>query len=175
MIDPIHLAEIQSGDVLAWSRDPYSTYHDMVLRGIEAFTNSKYGHVGVAWRLHDGLDDELFVIEATMPKIRIARAQTDRDFFCVQTNVIWTNKNKSFLLSKLDYPYGLLDAVRGGLGYRVKRDMQYQCAELVHGFLEASGILLKPEFTPGQLIANLEAHSKKKARKVIGPGRTIDY
>lgn len=169
------MAAIASGDLLAWSHDPYSTIGDLTLSAIRYLTSSDYGHVGIAWRCHDGVDDELFVIEATMPKIRLARVTTDRPFYCLPMNVNWTERNKSFLLSKLDYPYGVFDAVRGGLGMRVSHDMKWQCAELAHGFYEASGILLKPEYTPGALVKNAEEYAKDTARRVIGPGRTIGW
>ena len=167
------MASIQAGDLLAWSHDPYSTITDLTLKTIAKITKSDYGHVGIAWRCHDGIDDELFVVEATIPKIRIARVTTDRPFHCVPMGIEWNNFNKSFLLSKLDYPYGVLDALRGSLGWRANRDMKWQCAELAHAFYEASGIFLRKEYTPGQLIKNAMEHTGSRVYRVVGPNRTI--
>ena len=167
------MASIQAGDLLAWSHDPYSTITDLTLKTIAKITKSDYGHVGIAWRCHDGIDDELFVVEATIPKIRIARVTTDRPFHCVPMGIEWNNFNKSFLLSKLDYPYGVLDALRGSLGWRAHRDMKWQCAELAHAFYEASGIFLRKEYTPGQLIKNAMEHTGSRVYRVVGPNRTI--
>lgn len=169
----LSMASIQSGDLLAWSHDPYSTWTDLTLKTIGKLTKSKYGHLGIAWRCHDGLDDELFVIEATIPKVRMARVTTDRPFHCVPMNVEWNNFNKTFLLSKLDYPYGIIDAIRGGLGWKTRRDMKLQCAELAHAFYEASGIFLRKEYTPGKLVTNAVEYTGNKIYRVVGPNRTI--
>lgn len=168
------MAAIEAGDLLAWSHDPYSTFGELTLQAIRTLTRAEYGHVGIAWRCHDGIDDELFVVEATMPKIRIARVTTDRPFYCLPMGVTWTPKNKAFILSKLDYPYSMVDAARAFLGWRVKHDMKWQCAELAHGFYEASGLVLKPEYTPGRLVANAEQLTGKVMHRVVGPGRTIE-
>ena len=169
------MAAIQSGDLLAWSKDPYSTWGDLTLEAIRFFTRSEFGHVGIAWRNHDGLDDELFVIEATMPHVRIARVTTDRAFMCVPMGIQWSDDNKRFLVSKLGYPYGLLDALRAGLGLRVEHDMKWQCAELAHAFFEASGVVLKSEFTPGAVVKNAKAYAKTDVYRVVGPGKAISY
>jgi len=110
-----------------------------------------------------------------MPKIRMARVTTDRPFYCLPMGINWTERNKAFLLSKLDYPYGTLDAFRAGLGIRVNHDMKWQCAELAHGFFEASGILLKPQYTPGKLVENACGYAGNVMHKVIGPGRTLEW
>lgn len=167
------MTSIQAGDLLGWSCDPYSTWTDLTLKTIRKLTKSDYGHVGIAWRCHDGLDDELFVVEATIPKIRIARVTTDRPFHCVPMGVEWNNFNKSFLLSKLDYPYGISDAIRAAFGLRANRDMKWQCAELAHAFYEASGIFLRKEYTPGKLIKNAMEHTGSQIYRIIGPNRTI--
>lgn len=167
------MASIHTGDLLAWGSNPYSTFSDLCLKAIGKLTNSEFGHVGIAWRCHDGMDDELFIIEATIPKIRIARLTTDREFYCVPMNVEWTTRSKSFLVSKIDYPYGILDAIRGGLGLRAKHDMKWQCAELAHEFYELCGIRLRPDYTPGKLIQNCIEVRRSNIYRVVGPGRTI--
>lgn len=167
------MAAIQSGDLLAWSRDPYSTMSNITLQTIRFLTRSEFGHVGIAWRCHDGLEDELFVIEATMPRIRVSRVTTDRPFMCVPMNLNWNDNNKRFLVSKLGFPYGMLDAVRAFLGVRVENDMKWQCAELAHAFFEASGVVLKPEFTPGKLVKNAKQYAQTDVYRVVGPGKTV--
>lgn len=171
----IIMATIESGDLLGWASDNRSTYTDLVIKGIRRFTNEDYGHVGIAWRVHDGLCDELLVLEATMPRIRVARVTTDQEFYCVPMNITWSEKSKNFLLGKLGLPYGVVDAIRGGTGHHVAHDMKWQCAEYAHAFYEMSGVLLPLEYTPGRLIANAEKYSGKKALRVIGPGRTLDF
>ena len=75
--------EIRTGDLLAWKEDSVSGFSNLCVKTVRALTSAKYGHVGIAWRCHDGLNDELFVIEATIPKVHAARLIPNRDFDCV--------------------------------------------------------------------------------------------
>lgn len=170
----IPLAAVESGDLLIWSEDPYSNFSDLCLKVIRFVTRSPYGHVGVAWRFHDGLNDELFVVEATLPKIRIARLTTDMPFYCVPMRMPVTQRGKDFLMSKIGYTYSFADAIRGALGLKVEHDMKWQCAEFAHGYYEALGLRLREEYTPGKIVKNATEIAKTDVYRVIGPGRTID-
>lgn len=168
------VARIQSGDLLAWRRDSHSTYSDLVLQGIRFATGEKYGHVGIAWRCHDGLDDELFVIEATMPKIRIAHVTVDsRDFDCVPMGLNWDPKGKEFLMRRQGYPYSIADAIRAFIGLRIdkavkpEKDNKYQCVELAHDFYKVMGIDLGNNYTPGRFVRAAETHVDQKAFRVV--------
>ena len=171
----IPLGAVNSGDLLAWAGDHTRTFGDKSIKLIRFFTREKFGHVGVAVRMHDGIDDELLVVEATIPKIKLTRLTADHVFYCVPMNVAWTVLNKSFLMSKLGMKYSVLDAIRAGMGLHVEHDLAWQCAELAHGFYEASGILLPPQFTPGKVVDNAVLYSGNPLQRVVGPGRTIDY
>ena len=173
--ETITMAAVQTGDLLAWAGDNTSTYGDLSLKAIRMVTGEKFGHVGIAVRMHDGLDDELLVVDATVPKIRISRLTSERLFYCVPMNVDWTNLNKSFLMSKLGLRYSVMDAIRAGVGFHTADDMKWQCAELAHRFYEASGILLPEIFTPGALVDHAQQYSGHRLCRVIGSGRTIDY
>ena len=166
-IDILPSALIQTGDLLAWKEDSVSTFSNSCIKTVRALTKKKYGHVGIAWRCHDGLDDELFVIEATIPKVHIARIVASRDFDCVPMGVNWTPECKKFLTSKLGLEYGFFDAVRALLGLRLSHDDRYQCAELCHEFYETCGINLSHDFTPGGIVTSAIHHRQQRLFRVV--------
>ena len=166
-IDTIPSALIQTGDLLAWKEDHVSTFSNICVKTVRALTKKKYGHVGIAWRCHDGLDDELFVIEATIPKVHAVRLVPSRDFDCVQMGIQWTPQSKKFLTSKIGLDYSLFDALRALYGFRLKDDNSYQCAELCHYFYETCGILLHHDFTPGGIVTAAVQNRQERLYRVI--------
>lgn len=170
-IDRLPIARIQSGDLLAWRKDSHSPTSDLLIQAIRTLTKADYGHVGIAWRLHDGIQDELFVIEATIPKIRPARVMPDRDFDVIPMGVNWTLPNKSFLVSKIGLPYSVFDAARAYLGRRLEDDDRYQCAELADHFYRAANIILEHDYTPGGIVKAAEKYAMTKALRVVAETR----
>lgn len=162
-------SSIQTGDLLAWSHDPNSAKGDFITRMVGWLTGSRYGHVGIAWRCHDGIDEELFVIEATIPLIRTARVTSDRNFYCIPMNINWTARNKAFLMSKIGLKYGYMDALRSYFGMTLENDDRYQCAELAHGFYKESNIDLPEDLIPGNLVRNAEKKSGNQVHRVVNP------
>lgn len=167
MVERMPLARIQSGDLLAWKKDSHSVTSDLLIHAIRTLTSAHYGHVGIAWRCHDGISDELFVIEATMPHIRAARLIADRDFDCVPMGVPWTPPMKSFLVDKIGLPYSITDAARAYFGMRLEQDDRWQCVELAHYFYKQHGIELEHDFTPGGFVAAAEKFAHRKAQRVV--------
>lgn len=163
----ISIKEIKSGDLLVWSKNPANKISDWIIKTVARLTKSEYGHVGIAWRCHDGLDDELFVIEATIPSIQVERLSEENHFFCVPMDVFWENRNKYFLLSKLGLPYGYMDALRAFLGTTVEDDKRWQCAELAHAFYKESGMLLGNEYRPKDIVKNAIRISGNSIYRVI--------
>lgn len=163
----IRAGAIQSGDLLGWRRNSHNSTSDFLIHAIRIATASKYGHVGIAWRCHDGVDDELLVIEATIPKIQVCRITPDADFDCVPMGIEWNRQGKDFLVDKIGEPYGILDALRGGLGKTVENDNRWQCAELAHCFYQSYDIDLGEVLTPGGIISSAEKHAGCQAYRVI--------
>lgn len=161
------IIDINSGDLLCWSKNPYSVVSDLLIRAIGVLTDSKFGHVGLAWRCHDGLSDEVLVVEATMPKIHISRATEDRAFYCVPMNVNWTEENKTFLMDKIGLPYSIKDAWNAFIGAKVEDDTRYQCAELAQRFYKSSGILLPEKFRPKDVIKSAVEYSGAAVYRVV--------
>lgn len=163
----ISIDNIRSGDLLAWRRDTHSTTSDLFIHGIRALTHQKYGHVGIAWRCNDSVESELFVIEATLPKIRVTLLTPDGDFDCVPMDAEWKAESRAFLLDKLGKPYSILDAARAFYGMRLKDDQSFQCVELAHYFYRREGIELDHDFTPGSFVKSAEHFSGQSAKRVI--------
>lgn len=166
-VERMPIATIESGDLLCWKKDSHSSTSDFLIQSIRLLTRSEYGHVGIAWRCHDGIDDELFVIEATIPKIRVSRVMVDRDFDCIPMHVPWNRKGKDFLVSKLGNPYSTLDAFRAFFGITLKDDDSFQCVELAHYFYEVYGLNLVHDFTPGGLVKAAEKYNGRRALRVV--------
>lgn len=163
----ISLMDVRTGDLLCWSRNRGDRFSDLLIRGIGVLTNSKFGHVGVAWRCHDGVSDELLVVEATIPKIHISRATTDREFYCVPMNVEWGTDNKAFLMSTIGLSYSLGDAWNAFIGAKLDDDdNRYQCAELAHTFYKASGMDLGDKFRPKDVIASAMSYTGSNIYRV---------
>ncbi len=158
---------IQSGDLLAWKEDSNSTFSNFCVKTVRTLTRARYGHVGIAWRCHDTVDDELFVIEATIPKVRAARLTLTADFDCVPMGVEWDKKGKDFLMSKLGKDYSPRDAIRALLGIRLKNDDDFQCVELAHFFYKEYGILLEHDFTPGCIVKAASHYRQRPVLRVI--------
>lgn len=169
MVHPptMSLTDIQQGDLLAWSHNSYNSLSNFLIRAIAYMTHSEFGHVGIAWRSHDGISDELFVVEATIPKIHISRATENRDLYCVPMRVEWGEQNKRFLLDKIGLPYSIADGIRAYFGRPAKRDDRWQCAELAHAFYKESGILLPAQFTPSQVVSNAQRHLDTPVYRVV--------
>lgn len=144
--------DIQSGDLLIWSKDRNSKLSNFLIKGIRFLTSSSYGHIAIAvW--HNG---ELHFLEATNPRVRLSVFQLNDDILHVKVGVTFTSESKEFLFSKIGLKYSFWDAVRGYLGLTLKRDDRYQCAEIANDFYELHGIDLLA-YTPEKLIRRLLA------------------
>lgn len=167
-MDPvISQFDIVSGDLLLWTEYPKSSISDFLVKSVAMATGGRFGHVGIAWKNHDALDDELFVIEATIPKITVNRLTNETGMFCIPTGVNWLPENKEFLMDLIGKPYGFMDAIRAFLGKTVKKDDQYQCAEMAQEFYRKSGINLTEEVTPSGVAEELVTLYGKRIYRVI--------
>lgn len=150
-------ATIQSGDLLIWSRDKRSTISNIYLNLIRFFTRSEFAHVAIAWRL----EGRLYIVEATMPVVRLTPVWDDDSFYHVPMGVTWTKEGEDFLLDKIGMMYSLVDAIRGYLGLTITKDTHWQCAELCNYFYRLLGLDLHDAFTPSSLVEMVvEAYDK---------------
>jgi hypothetical protein len=143
---------IRSGDLLIWSKDEYSVVSNSFLTLIRILTSSDYAHVGIAIRILG----RLFVLEASMPRIRLALVSEKDEFYHMPMNVTWKQECEDYLFSKIGLLYSLLDAARAYFGLTVKNNNRYQCAELCREFyIKCCGIVISENFKPKTLIKEL--------------------
>lgn len=148
-------ARIKSGDLLIWSSEGNFTMSDIVLTAIRFFTLSDFAHVGIAWRS----ETKLFVIDATMPRVRMRPIVDSESFYHIPMGVVWTPKCEEFLMSKVGLPYSFVDALCAQLGITLNDDEKWQCAEIAHQFYLSTGLDFGKAFTPTKLVnAILQMH-----------------
>lgn len=143
-----HRSQIRSGDLLVWSKNKQSKISNMLLFFIKLFTQSTYAHVGIAWKI----GKRLFVIEATIPQVRIIPVSEYDEFYHVPLNIDWKREYEVFLLDKIGLSYSIFDAVNAFLGKCLEKDDRWQCAELANEFYRSIGIELGDAYTPGDLV-----------------------
>ena len=139
---------IKSGDLLIWGENKLSPVSNAILHLIRILTLSDYAHVGIAWRM----GGRLFVIEATIPEIRISAVSNLEEFYFVNMNVDFNEPLENWLLSKIGLKYSFKDALRACFGKTCVDDDEWQCAELANHFYKLSGKDFGAAYTPGQLV-----------------------
>ncbi|WP_208999417.1 hypothetical protein [Roseibium sediminis] len=137
--------DIRSGDLIAFRGN------GPVSRLIRHVTGGRHTHVGVAFRY----GGRLFVLEAReRAGVQIRACSNVGAFDWIETGLKWTDAAENFAFSKLGKPYSYLDAVRAGLGARL-RGTGYICSEyaaeiqLRCGGVDATAI---PMATPVKLV-----------------------
>ena len=146
-----HRSQIRSGDLLVWSKNPRNKLSNLLLFIIKLFTQSTYAHVGIAWKV----GKRLFVIEATMPQVRIIPVSEREEFYHIPLNIEWKKDYEVFLLDKIGLDYSVFDAINAFLGKRLEKDDRWQCAELANEFYRSIGIELGNAYTPGDLVESV--------------------
>lgn len=143
---------IRSGDLLIWSDDDYSAISSAILKTVRVLTVSDYGHLGIAIRVLN----KLFVVEATMPSIRLVPVSDKEEFYHVPMSISWTTNCEDYLISKLGLPYSILDDIRAYFGLIAENDDKYQCAELVREFyIKCCNLPISHNYIPKTLIKEL--------------------
>jgi hypothetical protein len=143
-----HRDEIQSGDLLVWSRDNLSPLSNAYLKIIRFATSSEYAHVGIAIRIFG----RLFVLEATTPYIRLAPVSLKDEFYHIPMKIEWQNHYNDYLFSYIGCLYSIADAIRAYLGKTVKDDNRWQCVELAMDFYRKLGMDFGDNYTPTKFV-----------------------
>ncbi|WP_150522774.1 hypothetical protein [Roseibium sediminis] len=115
--------DIRSGDLIAFRGN------GPVSRLIRHVTGGRHTHVGVAfWWWH-----RLFVLEAREGDgVRLRACSARLPFDWIATGLNWTEAAEQFAADTLDDPYSYLDAVRAGLGLKLRSD-GFICSEYAAG------------------------------------------
>lgn len=160
-----HITEIRNGDLLMWSEsnDKVGFFSGLLLKLVRLMTMSDYGHVGIAlW-----LNNELFVIEAVSPRIRLMPLKRAKSFYHVPVHIDWKKEYKDWLLDKVGIPYSFADALRAYFGKEVLYDERMQCVELANEFYKFTGLDFRAErLTPGKFVDAVQTVTRKGVYKV---------
>lgn len=146
-----HRQEIKSGDLLAWSTDSAVGLSAIILRVIRFFTVSEYAHVGVALRL----DERLYVVEASIPHIRLKAVSETEEFYHVPMEVDWSYDKELHLRGYIGCNYSIFEAVKAYLGMTVREDTKWQCAEMANRFYKFTGVDFGNKYTPSNLVKEI--------------------
>ena len=139
---------IKSGDLLVWNKGEESFKSKLVLFIIRLFTLSEYSHVGIAWKV----SDRLFIIEATIPRVRIVPLSNQDGFYHIPMKIKWKKAYTDYLLSRVGERYSLREAILGYLGKTTPDDRHWQCAELANTFYKNVGTDFGDANTPSKLV-----------------------
>lgn len=140
---------IKSGDLLVWSKDTRGRGKSaFFLNLVRLMTRSEFAHTAIAWNI----EGRLYVVEATIPYVRIMPIRPADEFYHIPMNIDWNINCEKFLLDKLGLDYSFMDGIRAFLGKTVEEDDDWQCAELVNYFYKEIGIDLGNAFTPNKVV-----------------------
>lgn len=157
---------VRSGDLLIWSRKSGPALQNIPLEIVKKLTKSKYGHVAIAWCLHDGLEEELFALEATIPQIQISYVDSSDSVFCVPMGIEWNSACKTFLVDKLGLGYSFMDGIRAVFGTTTKVDDRWQCAELAKAFYRECGLDIGDGDRPKDVVLNCMLYSNNPLYRI---------
>ncbi len=155
--------QIKTGDLLIWKKDKVRFLSNLFLSVVRLFTKSEFAHVAIAWRVRD----RLFVIEATMPQVRIYPISSFDEFFHIAMNVEPTEEQLDYLLGKVGLSYSIKHAIWGYLGIKLDdSEEDWQCAELVTRFYNRLGLNLDGTWTPTKLVNNILSSGEKSLKLI---------
>ena len=101
--------QFKSGDLIAQSHGSWSSWSDIQVIGVRAFTLSTYSHVGVIWV--DPADRGVYVFEAVTPCVRRVRLSSIGSFYHLPLHSRWTDYTTAFADATLGTPYSKLLAM----------------------------------------------------------------
>jgi uncharacterized protein YycO len=154
---------IKSGDLLIWSKDKNSSMSNMFLNLVRLMTRSEFAHVAIAMRL----DGRLYVLEASIPNVRLLPVRDEDTFYHIPTDVDMTKDLEDFIVGKLGLPYSFGDCIRAYFGMTLRNDDRYQCAELSHEFYTKAGYDLPSDaFTPSKVVYAILNESGRSLRNI---------
>lgn len=154
--------QIKTGDLLIWKKDRVKFLSNLFLTLVRLFTRSEFAHTAIAWRVRD----RLFVIEATMPQVRIYPVSNFDEFYHIPMNLDPTEEHLDYLLGKVGLNYSLKHAVWGYLGFKLDDSDEWQCAELATRFYNRLGLNLDDTWTPTKLV-NAVLNSGEKSVRLV--------
>lgn len=138
---------IQSGDVLAFSHEGWTSKSDLESQAVRFFTRSEFSHVALAWVVAG----RVFALEAVVPMVRIYPLSKLGDFYWLPMRHPLIEQAEEYALSRIGEQYSKWEAIRGFFN-RNKDDASWQCAEYVLAVLRSAGVDLACHATPTAVV-----------------------
>ena len=142
---------IETGDLLVWDTTGWSSKRDLQLQLVRLFTRSQYTHVGIAYRTKD----EVFVVEATPPHVRIFPLRKLLPVYHVDLHLKLNEDQLDYLFKHVGDDYSLLQ-VAMTIFMKPMRDRNWHCVELCKDFYEeVLRMDLGDDYTPGGFLRKM--------------------
>lgn len=168
-----HIANIKTGDLLAWSVRKWESKADITSQIIRLAIRSEYCHVGIALVIAG----RTFVVEAVPPAVRMYPlykllpfyhlAIPERGYFnneayrldFFQEDIIANRPSaEEFLLDLIGDEYSNLQAFLSAFT-KPKKDKLWQCAELVNYFYKEMGLDIGDIYIPSDIVEAIQGIS----------------
>ncbi len=143
--------DIKTGDLIAWS-----TRTGLYNKLIRLFTLSEYTHVGVAVII----DDELYVVEAVIPSVRMVKLNTRTPFQHIPMGVREEDNDLDYLYDFIGKKYSRLQAILSMFDIYINDDKWY-CSELCYEYYKRVGIGFEQHLKPTDFVRQAIKKSKE--------------
>ena len=155
---------LSDGDVVFFSH--HSGVGDRIIKFWQWVTHKKsesnvgysFSHVGMVLTL----GTRLFLLESSFAGgVRMVLLSSRQPDLIVKMKMTWNQEAENFALENLGRKYGLIEAIRAGLGLRETMNDRFICTEYVTGICNKMGYYFpKVKQLPNNFFAQLESEAK---------------
>ena len=149
--------KIRSGDLLAWSHSPWSSWHDIKVQLVRMFTRSEYCHVATAIRRSD---DQIDAFEAVLKGVRLFPLEKMLPFYWVPLKrATWNKGVEKWCRDQIGEEYSQWQAILAGMGMlkRAGEDALWECAELKMEVMERMQVPISCHQTPTDVVRAVQS------------------
>jgi hypothetical protein len=149
------VADLRTGDILAWKRDRRNKMSNVFIKVIRFFTKGDFGHCGIVIRLFHWV----FVLEASLPLVRLSLVRPQEEIWHIKMPREPEQSVIDKYVGLVGLSYGIRDALRAVFGKISKKDDEWQCAEVVLEYCRDMGYQIPEcEYTPDAVVKMLCQH-----------------
>jgi hypothetical protein len=138
-----------SGDVFAQSHGGWSSWNEIKVLGVRAFTLSSYSHTGVIE--FDPTDGHFYAVEAVRPAVHRVLLSSIGPFYHLPMQATWTYATSKYVRSILGALYSQLDAIKAYFK-PLPDGTVTECAALTREVLKRAGVDLGPMSRPDAVV-----------------------
>jgi len=147
--------QIKTGDLLAWSGGGWSSWHDILVKGVRVGTQSEFAHVGVACVLAG----RVFIIESVSSGVRLFPLSRELPFYWIKRPVPLSDKGLEWAFRHLGFEYeSKLKMVWSFItGRPLNGNKRFQCTELAKAIYAEDGEAFNGPDTPSAIVKDAMA------------------